>query len=58
MVDLRPGYCDFGIAPSPADLWAAFVSAVTFASRMQYLQLLLFVSPSVLGVLTLMAALF
>jgi hypothetical protein len=52
MVVLRPGYCDFGIAPLPVDLQAAF------ASRMQYLQLLLFVSPSVLGVLTLTAALF
>jgi len=52
MVVLRPGYCDFGIAPSPADLQAAF------AFRMQYLQLLLFVSTSVLGVRTLTAALF
>jgi hypothetical protein len=52
MVVLRPGYCGFDIAPSPADLRAAF------ASRMQYLQLLLFVSPSVLDILTLTAALF
>jgi len=52
MVILRPGYCGFGIAPSPADL------RTVFPSRMKYLQLLLFVSPSVLGVLTLTAALF